>query len=111
MTPKDKAELDPLYVIFEQHLFHFQDSDLDRKGFIARVVQDYLKYLSKLNIIVPRSLEESIIEELGSQVHTMLVKRIYGCLTLDDYRKRQPKASKRRAKERYQRLITVRRAG
>ncbi len=37
-----RTEMDPLYVIFEQHLFNFQDSDADRKTFIGNSVTDYL---------------------------------------------------------------------
>ncbi len=78
-------QVDPLYVIFEQHLFNFSDSDSDRKTFITHVVNDYISYLRKNNIIVPKSLEQPIIEELGTQVNTMLVKKIYGCLSITDY--------------------------
>ncbi|MBS1964029.1 MAG: hypothetical protein JST04_17585 [Bdellovibrionales bacterium] len=77
--------IDPLYVIFEQHLFNFADPDSDRKTFIAQVVSDYIGYLRKNNIIVPKSLEQPIVEELGTQVNTMLVKKIYGCLTVNEF--------------------------
>jgi hypothetical protein len=77
--------IDPLYVIFEQHLFNFADPDSDRKTFIAHVVSDYIGYLRKNNIIVPKSLEQPIVEELGTQVNTMLVKKIYGCLTVNEF--------------------------
>jgi len=78
---------DPLYSIFEQHLYNFQDSDVDRKTFIAQVVQAYLTYLRKLKIAVPKHYEPYIAEELSIQVNTMLVKKIYGCLSIDEYRK------------------------
>jgi hypothetical protein len=77
--------IDPLYVIFEQHLFNFADPDSDRKTFIAQVVADYIGYLRKNNIIVPKSLEQPIVEELGTQVNTMLVRKIYGCLTVNQF--------------------------
>jgi hypothetical protein len=77
--------IDPLYVIFEQHLFNFADPDSDRKTFIAQVVSDYIGYLRKNNIIVPKSLEQPIVEELGTQVNTMLVRKIYGCLTVNQF--------------------------
>ncbi len=93
-------QVDPLYVIFEQHLFNFSDSDSDRKTFITNVVNDYISYLRKNNIIVPKSLEQPIIEELGTQVNTMLFKKIYGFLSITDYvggtagmvKKRKPKS-------------------
>jgi len=99
-----QTPMDPLYVIFEQHLYNFQDSDLDRKTFIGNVLQDYLSYLRKLNISVPKSLEEPIVEELSSQIHMMLVKKIYGFLTIQDYQKRLPSTAKRRVRSRYSKL-------
>lgn len=96
--------LDPLYVILEQHLFHFQDPDLDRKTLIQAVVSDYIVFLRKRNIIVPKSLEQPIVEELATQVNTMLVKKIYGCITIDEFRGKASKPQKRRARQRYSRL-------
>jgi hypothetical protein len=101
---KDQAQLDPLFVIFEQHLYNFHDSDADRKTFIGNVVNEYLTYLRKKNITVPKSLEQPIVEELASQVNTMLVKKIYGCLTIEDFQKALPTAEKRRARTRYSKL-------
>ena len=105
MTSANKqVQVDPLYTIFEQHLYNFQDSDSDRKTFIGNIVLEYLSFLRKRNISIPRSLEGSIIEELAGQVNTMLVKKIYGCLTIEDYQKRIPSATKRKVKARYSRL-------
>jgi hypothetical protein len=85
-------------------LYNFQDSDADRKTFIENVVLDYIQYLRKMNIVVPKSLEAAIAEELASQVNTMLVKKIYGTLTISDYQKKQPAATKRRAHAEYSKL-------
>lgn len=101
---KEAGQLDPLYVIFEQHLYNFQDSDSDRKTFIGNIIVEYLTYLRKMNVVVPKSLEQPIIEELATQVNTMLVKKIYGCLSIEDYVKGRPFGEKRKVKTRYQRL-------
>lgn len=101
--PGAAKSIDPLYVIFEQHLFNFADPDSDRKTFIAHVVSDYIGYLRKNNIIVPKSLEQPIVEELGAQVNTMLVKKIYGCLTVNEFADpvgAATRAAKKRAKTR-----------
>ncbi len=103
-----RNELDPLYVIFERHLYHFSDDDGDRKTFVNRIIQDYLTYLRKMNISVPRSLEQAIVEELSAQVNTMLVKKIYGCLSIDDYRKGASFLSKKKAQSRYKRVHSAR---
>ncbi|MGK5082756.1 hypothetical protein WDW37_05565 [Bdellovibrionota bacterium FG-1] len=99
-----RTDLDPLYVIFEQHLYNFQESDADRRTFIGNIINDYLTYLRKMNIAIPKSLESSIVEELAGQVNSMLVKKIYGCLSIDDYRKGAPAPVKKKARSRYTRL-------
>jgi hypothetical protein len=100
-----QSQVDPLYVIFEQHLYNFQDSDLDRKAFIENVLKDYLSFLRRQNIVIPKALEASILEEFSSQVHTMLMKKIYGFLTIQDYAKQSNDNKKRQARKKYTRLI------
>ena len=109
MTKKAKdsgnpEKIDPLYAIFEQHIFNFCDPGVDRKTFIAKIVAEYLDLLRKKSVIVPRSLESSVIEELSSQVHTMLTKKIYGCLSISEFQKGVPGSVRRRAKKRYSKL-------
>ena len=99
-----QTQIDPLYTIFEQHLYNFQDSEIDRKTFIGNVVKEYVGYLRKMNIMVPRSVEVDVLEELASQVHTMLVKKIYGCLTIQEYQKQAPPVKRRKARSKYSRL-------
>jgi hypothetical protein len=97
-------QLDPLYVIFEQHLYNFQDSEIDRKTFVANVVKDYLGHLRKLEITIPKPLEGPVVEELSSQVSAMLVKKIYGCLTIGEYQSKVPRADRKKAKTKYVKL-------
>lgn len=104
MRANSNTQLDPLYVIFEEHLYNFQDSELDRKTFIQNVLRDYFSYLRKMRVTVPRSLEQPITEELSTQVHTMLVKKIYGCLSIQDYQKSVSSQVKRKARGRYYKL-------
>lgn len=97
-------KIDPLYTIFEQHLFNFQDPNADRKSFIEAIVKDYLIHMRKLGLSVPKEWESQILEELCFQVNGMLVKKIYGCLTIDEYTAKTPTAAKKKARTRYQRL-------
>ena len=99
-----QQKVDPLFVIFEQHLMSFEDADSDRKTFINNVVNDYLTTLRKMNIAVPKSLEFAVVEELAGIVNAMLIKRIYGCLTVTEYREKAPRVTKKRAKSRYSKL-------
>ena len=45
-----------------------------------------------------------MLEELFDQVSQMLVKKIYGCHTIDDFRKKAEAPARKRAKARYSRL-------
>lgn len=101
---QDQTGFNPLYVIFEQHLFNFQDSEVDRKTFIGNVVQDYLTHLRRLKITIPKPLEQSIVEELATMINTMLVKKMYGCLSINEYQQQVSVNQKRQAKQRYSKL-------
>jgi hypothetical protein len=99
------TDSDPLYVIFEQHLVNFHDNEVDRTIFINQVIQDYFAYLRNLKIIIPVSLEKSIAEELTSQVQVMLLKKIYGCHSIQEFQKKASKPTRVRARRRYTRLL------
>jgi len=106
MTPQNTTKaLDPLYTIFEQHLFNFQDPNADRSAFVEAVVKDYLTHLRRLGLSVPTEWEHQIFEELFFQVQTMLVKKIYGCLTINEYTAKATTQQKRKAKTRYRKLV------
>ena len=101
MLGKETNQLDPLYIIFEQHLCNLEDPGTDRKTFISNVVNDYFSYLRKRKITVPKELEQPIAEELFAQVHSMLVKKIYGCFSLAEYQARLPRRVKSRIRSQY----------
>lgn len=96
---KKMIQLDPLFVIFEQHLLNFQDPDSSRKQFLEGIVQEYLRYLRGKQIALPKHLEPYIVDELTMQVNVLLLKRIYGCLSISDYRNQLPADSKKIAKK------------
>jgi hypothetical protein len=111
------SKIDPLYTIFEQHLFNFQDPNADRKSFIDAIVKDYINQMRKMGLSVPGEWEEHIFEELFFQVNTMLVKKIYGCLTINEFIETTAKTKdkkvagryatqKKKARVRYQELTT-----
>jgi hypothetical protein len=97
-------KFDPLYTIFEQHLFNFQDPNADRSTFCETIVKEYLITMRKLGLAVPMEWEAQIFEELFFQVNSMLVKKIYGCQTIDQYTAKATTAQKRKAQARYRTL-------
>lgn len=99
-----KVPIDPLYAIFEQHLFNFEDSDIDRKTFIANIVRDYILFLRRKNLSIPKAWEAHVNLELEHMVHSMLVKRIYGTSTIEEFRKTLTDPLKRVARARYAKL-------
>jgi hypothetical protein len=65
--------IDPLYTIFEQHLFNFQDPNADRNVFIEAVVKEYLTHVRRLGLAVPAEWEHQIFEEFFLDVQGLLV--------------------------------------
>lgn len=102
--------LDPLYVIFEQHLHTFEDADSDRKTFITQIVAEYMAYLRKMKFAIPREYEHLIVDELAAQVNVMLVKKIYGCTSIEEYRRGLSEEARGTSDKKYSTLIK-RRAG
>lgn len=102
---KREIQADPLYVIFEQHLFNFQDSDLDRKTFVSNVIRDYFSFLRKQQWSIPVAYEVTLTEELFDQVNAMLVKKIYGCLSLQDFQQGFSDPHKKQARAKYLKVI------
>jgi hypothetical protein len=94
-------KIDPLYTIFEQHLLNFQDPNADRASFVENIVKDYLIHVRKIGISVPNEWEPQVFEELCFQVNTMLVKKIYGCLTINEYTAKASTEQKKKARTRY----------
>ncbi len=83
---------------------NFQDPNADRETLVSAIVKDYITQIRKLGLSIPTELEGHISEELCLQVSTMLVKKIYGCLTINEYTAKAPTVQKKKAQGRYQRL-------
>jgi hypothetical protein len=95
---------DPLYVIFEKHLLHFDDAQIDRKTFVTNIVEEYFQFLAMRNVGVPGPMRDMVSEELSLQVTRMLVKKIYGCITLEEFKDKIPASEREKADTRYRQL-------
>lgn len=96
--------MNPLFVIFEQHLANFHSSDLDRKGFTELVTSDYMAYLRKHSITIPVHLEKLAKDEFAEQIGVMLIKKIYGFASIQAYQEGLSPEVKQIAKARYSKL-------
>ena len=94
-------KLDPLYIIFEQHLYDFNDDTDTEKYFVQKVVSDYMKFLNTSGAGVPPRLVKQIGEELEDQVGRMLKKKMYGCGTIDEFVERERGAVGKTRRRRY----------
>ena len=82
---------------------------MDSIGRCKSVVDDYLKFLTSQKVVVPKRWQSSIYEELREQVRTMLRKKMYGCLSIQDFM-RGPQggtvsAKKKNVKKKYRKLF------
>ena len=79
---------DPLFKIFEQHLFNAMVEDENSADFVGRVVQEYMKTLTALGT-VPHAHRETLSEDLREEVMEMLRKKTYGHFSLAEFRKKK----------------------
>lgn len=102
-----QLKLDALYTIFEKHLYDFDDNEESEQKFIDKIVNDYLRFLCESNVAVPGKFLNQIVEELRDQVHQMLVKKMYGALSIDEFIRSQPdrKEKRRNARKKYSKMF------
>src|SRR4051812_48274669 len=103
----DELRLDALFTILERHLYDFEDTEDSEVAFVDKIVGDYLSFLTTQNVVVPRRFATQIAEELRDQVRKMLVKKMYGCLTIEEYVTKQPERAARlkAARKKYAKLF------
>ncbi len=75
--------LDPLFQLFEHYLFKRSYEDLS--AFTKEVAEEYLAYLDSTTAHVPFHSRSTVMKDLESETHEMLVKRMYGCMKISDY--------------------------
>ena len=72
-----QINLDPLYQLFEFHLFN--RSYEDTTAFTKEIAEEYLVYLDSGPAHVPFHSRSTILKDLESEAQEMLVKKMYGC--------------------------------
>ncbi len=112
MSDQDQVpgnKVNPLYTIFEKHLYDFEDNEESEHAFVDKIVNDYLKFLCSQHIAVPRRWQAHIVEELRDQVRKMMVKKMYGCLSVEEFvLGTDDRAAKRKiAKKKYAKLTSA----
>ncbi len=110
INKKDLKEvrLDPLYTIFEKHLYDFDDNEENQKVFVDKIANDYIQFLTVRKVAVPSRWQHLIMDELRDQIRKMMVKKMYGCLSIDEYivnHKPTIKEKKRIVRKKYGKLF------
>jgi hypothetical protein len=83
MSGKKKQNLDPLFEMFEHSLA--TKSYEDSSAFTKQLAEQYLAYIDSTPAHIPLSHRASVIEDLESEAHEMLVKKMYGCVKPAEY--------------------------
>lgn len=73
---------DPLKQLFEHHLLN--RSYEDASAFSKEVAREYLGYIDATLAHVPIHVRASLIEDLESEAHEMLIKKMYGVGPVDE---------------------------
>ncbi len=83
MSGKKKQNLDPLFQLFEHYLLtrSYEDSG----AFTKSVAEEYIAYLDSTNAHVPMHCRQTLIEDLESEAHELLVKKMYGTVKSSEY--------------------------
>jgi len=83
VSEKEKKNIDPLFQLFEFHLLN--RSHEDSAAFSKQVAGEYLTYLDSTPAHLPFHIRKSVLQDLESEAHEMLVKKMYGCVRKSDY--------------------------
>lgn len=99
---------DPLFIIFEKHLYDFNYESRDL--FVKGVVDDYFSHLTRQKVVVPPTWRSHMEKSIGEEVSDMLVRKLYGCLTVEELKAKvedKPEiiTERRDARKRYQKLV------
>lgn len=86
MKAKKKKQIDPLFQLFEQYLL--TRSYDDAGAFTKQLAKDYLAYLDSTPAHVPLHVRAGVLEDLEFECHEMLVKKMYGVVSANDYQNR-----------------------
>ncbi len=81
---KKLSKLDPLYRLFETYLLTRSYENAD--SFTTQLARDYIAYLDSTPAHIPLYMREAVLEDLKSEVHELLVKKMYGCINIADYK-------------------------
>lgn len=77
-----KKNKDPLQQLFEHHLLNRSYDDAG--AFSKEIVKEYLGYIDATLAHVPIHLRATITEDLETEAHEMLIKKMYGVETLTE---------------------------
>jgi hypothetical protein len=83
MSGKKKTNIDPLFEMFEHFLA--TKSYEDSAAFTKQLAEQYLAYVDSTPSHIPYSHRASVVEDLESEAHEMLVKKMYGCVKPAEY--------------------------
>lgn len=100
---------DPLFIIFEKHLYDFNYESRDL--FVKSVVEEYVGHLVRQKAVIPPAWRGHLEKTLGDEVSDMLVRKLYGCLTVEEFQQKSEEkpeilaTERKEARKRYQKLV------
>lgn len=80
---RTKNVVDPLFIFFEHYLV---TRSYENAGeFTKQLAEEYLLYLDSTQAHIPFEARAMALEDLASEAHEMLVKKLYGCVDNAEY--------------------------
>ena len=109
LPPFSVRKWDPLFIIFEKHLYDFNYES--RELFLKGVVEEYIAHLVRQQVVIPPAWKTHLDKTLSEEVSDMLVRKLYGCLTVEEFQTKQELdpdtlvSEQTEARKRYQKLV------
>ena len=85
VTTKKTLSQDPLFILFERHLYRCSTEAISTAEFIELVVQDYVNYLLTQGVNIPNAVRPALIEDLTEEVREMTLKKTYGSVSVSNF--------------------------
>ena len=83
MLGKKKNTPDPLFALFEHYLV---TRSYENAGeFTRQLAEEYLLYLDSTPAHIPFEARSIALEDLATEAHEMLVKKLYGCADASEH--------------------------
>lgn len=88
-------------------MYDFSEEAADTTAFVDKIANDYLGYLAGKQVAVPGKWREYVLDELRDQIRKMMLKKMYGCLSIEEFQTQNSalKNKRKTVRKKYKKLF------